>query len=572
MTRGSGAKRAGLLVVSVGVALALAGPLLEVGERLGVLASLAPPPHFRRVLDAAGNAKRDAGARELFAIDPVAAAEHPGPPASDRFALTKEKAAGTFRVLSIGESTTFGAGFGGRASYSRFLEMRLRRRLARDSIEVVNCGKNGYDSHDWPTLADELDGFAPDLLVLYVGHNELKKPNLLGVVDPAKARLRDSKFLRRLLGEPTDDLPVPPSLQVGPSLTAEQRAFALERFERGLRALLDFARERRVPVVLCIPASNVLDQPPRLSIVQPGADASVRLAEAGAAAESFTFGELPNVADPGARATAERALAEVERAIGKDPEPAILHFRRGRLLVALGRVDEARAAFARSLERDGLPERASPDIVERTRALAREYGVLVADVEKRFEREAARGVAGDDLFFDYCHPNLYGHWVVADEILAVVEPSGVVAPASGFDPARETGGTPRERFDACCAELGLTASDFARSMLAQSEAQLNALGTRSDPDPASWKLPGEYLEWASRLDPEIVKDAEFRVVRAVARAGLGDRDGARADLAAADAADAAKVAALAAKVAALPGLVAALRAAGIEVDATGFHR
>ena len=564
------ARRVGLVVFGVAVGFALFLVMLAAGERAGLLRDLSPPPHFKPVVDAQGRAVRDARGRELFAIDPELAAARAGRSDSDRFAVAREKDAGTFRILSIGESTTFGAGYDGRASYSRFLEARLRTRLGRDSVEVVNCGKNGYDSRDWLTLAGELEGFAPDLLVVYAGHNELKKPNLIGVVEPAKARLRRSRLLRRLLGEPRDDVPAPPSIQVGSFLDPDQRAFALSLFDGGLRALLDAARECRVPVVLCIPASNVLDQPPRLSVVRPGADAAARLATVREAGRSFDFGELIEPAADADRDAAERALLAVEQALARD-DAAILHFRRGRILLALGRTEPARAALSRSLELDGLPERAPPDFVGRTRALAREYGVLVADVESRFEREARRGVAGYDLCFDYGHPNLFGHFVIADEILAAIERAGASLPIGPLDPAREQGATLRERFDACCRALDLSESGAARALQSQGAAQLNAIGTRSDPDPGSWAVPEEFLAAALRLDPGRTEDVEFLVLRACTSAGRGDGAAARRDLAAAKRLDAGRVGELARAVAALPGLVAALLAVGVEAQPDGFR-
>src|SRR5262249_40913174 len=150
---------------------------------------------------------------------------------------------------------------------------------------------------------------------------------------------------------------------------------------------------------------------PRCSIVRAGPDAERRLEETAAAGTGADFGELPDLAaadaPPAEREAATQKLDEIRRALATEPDCPLLPFRRGRWLSALGRWDEARGAFARALELDDLPERASPDIVRRTRELARDYGVAVADVESRFAAEGKHAIPGFDLFIDHCHPNLW---------------------------------------------------------------------------------------------------------------------------------------------------------------------
>src|SRR5262249_43542661 len=157
-------------------------------------------------------------------------------------ALTKEKDPGVFRILSLGESTTFGLGYDGIASYSRFLEARLRTRLGRDDVDVVNCGKSGYDSHDWPTLARERPGLAPGLLAIYGGHNELKSPNLGRLRAPLAAWLWQFRLLRPLVrwdDRPPAGATLPEELADAPFLRDDERARAIRRFEAGVRSLLD---------------------------------------------------------------------------------------------------------------------------------------------------------------------------------------------------------------------------------------------------------------------------------------------------------------------------------------------
>jgi lysophospholipase L1-like esterase len=512
----------------------------------------------------------------LFAVVPAAGLRH-GEPGFGRHALTRARQDGAFRILSIGESTTYGAGYdptlipdGPTASFSRFLEERLAAGYGR-AVQVVNCGRNGYDSHDWPTLAEEALEFAPDLLVLYVGHNELKLPNLLGVLDPDLARIARSRLLLRLFGVPERRFDPPPSLVADPVLAPPQRRFALQLFADGVSALLDAARARGVPVVVCLPASNVLDHRPRLSVFGAALDE-----HAGIGAE-WDDGPLPDLAaadaDPARRSAAVAALAAVERSLVAAPDAAILHFRRGRLSLALGDRAAAEAAFHRSQELDGLPERASPDLVARLAACASAAGVLTVDVAARFRDAADRGIPGRDLFYDYCHPRLYGHWLIADLLLRAIVDGGFIAPAAQFRPEREAGGaaaTDRVRFEAWCERLGLHERLAAAAVVAQAKAFANQLGTRPEPPTtAELSILDEYLAAARRMDATVAGDPFVQVLDLLLAAARGDRALSRSRLAAARDADAAALAAIGARLHGLPGWVAVLRGAGLTLHADG---
>jgi hypothetical protein len=565
------ARRRGVLALAGCVLAALVFvPLLDLASRRGWLPDAGPPPHFRPVRGADGRALADAQAHALWSVNPDVAASLAGGD-GDRLATAREKGSGVYRVLSIGESTTFATGYRGRASYSRFLEMRLRARFDRSTLEVVNCGKNGYDSHDWPTLAQELDGFAPDALVLYVGHNEFKRPNLLGVLDPFVGWLQRSPRARRLLGPAPDRAVEPAAVRVGPFLTTEQRARALADFVAGVRALLDVAARRRIPAIVCIPASNVLDHAPRCSVVPAGPGAEALAAEVKATAAKWDAGEarLAGTEAP-ARDAALADLAALDALSKRAPGAALLHWRRGRILHALQRDEEAARAFESSLALDELPERASPDLVAALRALATETGATVADCEARFAREA-RGAPGFDLFFDYCHPKLYGHYLVADELVRAFESLPAPArPGVGSD-AREPLGDFAARYSAYSAALHFTEEDAARQNFGQATLLVNELATNPDAPSENWERPREFLDDVVKQSAAFEGDAEFLVVRAMVRAACGTFEAARADLAAANAADATRVRTLGASIGRLPGAVAAFARAGIAVGPDGFR-
>ena len=88
--------------------------------------------------------------------------------------ITREKPRGTFRIICMGDSCTFGAGIGmNELPYPGILERILNDSPSGLRFEVINAGVPGYNTIDgsyW--LRDELLGFSPDLVVIMYGWND----------------------------------------------------------------------------------------------------------------------------------------------------------------------------------------------------------------------------------------------------------------------------------------------------------------------------------------------------------------------------------------------------------------
>lgn len=89
----------------------------------------------------------------------------------------EEKAPGTFRVLCIGDSTTFGLGVPEPATWVRRVESDLNKTAPQGSrIEFVNAGVPAYNTRDelalYRALADRL---RPDLVLLGFYGNDLER-------------------------------------------------------------------------------------------------------------------------------------------------------------------------------------------------------------------------------------------------------------------------------------------------------------------------------------------------------------------------------------------------------------
>ncbi|MBI1849372.1 MAG: hypothetical protein HYR85_03405 [Planctomycetes bacterium] len=88
--------------------------------------------------------------------------------------VASPKPPGTWRVLVLGDSFTFGKGVADGESFPEVLEVRLRERLAGQPIDVVDAGVNGYGTDQQAALLRRVGrALEPDVVALgfYVGND-----------------------------------------------------------------------------------------------------------------------------------------------------------------------------------------------------------------------------------------------------------------------------------------------------------------------------------------------------------------------------------------------------------------
>jgi len=123
----------------------------------------------------------------------------------EEFETTKPP--GVFRIVALGDSTTFGLGESDDATYSRHLEMLLNAKRAKACpvrYEVINGGVEGYSTrYVLARLRYDVIPIQPDLVFVYVGWNNLfglnpERPETsVNPVDLFNIALRKSLVLRK---------------------------------------------------------------------------------------------------------------------------------------------------------------------------------------------------------------------------------------------------------------------------------------------------------------------------------------------------------------------------------------
>ena len=191
------------------------------------------------------------------------------------------------------------------------------------------------------------------------------------------------------------------------------------------RAVGQLASEAGARVVLCTVPSNIREWVPN----QSRFDDEVSFDDRQVVLRLLTEAEA--ALDQG---EADPALASVEQAVGISPSYAETHFLLGRALEAVGRADEARAAFSRARDLDAQPARASSRLNEILREVATQQGTVLLDLDATFAEESPGGLVGFNLLEDYVHPKPEGHRLIARELWRVIQEQGLTGETREVDP------------------------------------------------------------------------------------------------------------------------------------------
>lgn len=90
---------------------------------------------------------------------------------SEEFAAKKPQ--GSYRIVTLGDSCTFGDGVSNRQTYAAVTQELLRKDFPGRKIEVINAGVPGYTSYQVLKLFEtKVRGLSPDAITVYVGIND----------------------------------------------------------------------------------------------------------------------------------------------------------------------------------------------------------------------------------------------------------------------------------------------------------------------------------------------------------------------------------------------------------------
>ena len=369
----------------------------------------------------------------------------------NRQRFMNRKPANTYRIFTLGGSTTYGRPYNDEVSFSGWLREMLPVADISRHWEVINAGGISYASYRVAVVMEELIDYDPDLFIIYTGHNEflerrtyperIETPRALteaaGLLSRTRIFAAGDQLMRRIQGKPPviedergileSEVDTILAISIGPGAYQrdnEGRRQALAHFRFTLQRMIDLARSAGADVVLVTPASNLKDSPPFKSEPRPGLSVEDQRHAAGIFEEAL---------QTAASKRWEDALNVLDQVIAVDDRYAGAYYHRGRALYELGRYSEAKRAYQRALEEDVCPLRALPEIRRIITEAAAKNDVRVVDYQELTEQQAEHGIPGSEEFLDHVHPTISGHRLLAIELLKALNEMGIASLAASWN-------------------------------------------------------------------------------------------------------------------------------------------
>lgn len=343
----------------------------------------------------------------------------------------KQKPGDTFRIFTLGGSTTYGRPFEDDTSFSGWLRSYVQAAAPERAVEVINCGAISYASYRVARVMEELLDYEPDLFIIYSGNNEfLERRTYQGIIDEprpltalrrgvhrlrlyslgleiGRRRARQAQQRYELAGEVDEILNRSTGLDVyHRDDTLKDQVLAHYRFNLG--RMVELAQSAGAQVILATVPVNEKDFAPFKSEERSGLEAHER--------RRFRtlLEEAIRALDEGRPGDTDSVLAQ---ALDIDPRFAQAHYLRGRALLALGSYAAAGESFRTAIQEDVCPLRAMPAANAIVAEVARSFDVPVVDLVDVFRRRqqavSGHSILGREFFLDHVHPTVQANGVVA---------------------------------------------------------------------------------------------------------------------------------------------------------------
>ncbi|VAW84278.1 hypothetical protein MNBD_GAMMA18-1580 [hydrothermal vent metagenome] len=311
------------------------------------------------------------------------------PPAPRNDYFLKQKPDSTLRIFLLGGSTAVGWPYGENMMPSRLLAAKLNAAFPEQPIEVINVAFSAINTYTLLDFVDEILAQSPDMVLIYSGHNEFY--GALGIGSSKSVgqnRWLINRYLRlqqsstfRLLNNLLNSITGAESSEEKPTSatkTLMQRMVqeadipyggtiyqaGVAQFRGNLQDLVEQFSAAGVEVVLSELVSNLRNQPPFVS----------------------HDGE----------ASAANVYASAQQ------------------LAQQGHYVEARDAYRRAKDLDGLRFRAPEQFNQVIHQVAAHYGVAVVPMQRYFEQASPQQIIGSTLMIEHLHPNSDGYFLFSE--------------------------------------------------------------------------------------------------------------------------------------------------------------
>ena len=351
----------------------------------------------------------------------------------------------TRRVFCLGGSTVQGRPYSIETSFTSWLELSLQAADPQTNWEVVNCGGISYAGYRLVPIMREILEYAPDLFIIYTGHNEFledrtyrrikKTPSVLKKVHRIMLNLQTYRLISTLRPQSFSKSVLPVEVQA--KLDYEQglesyrrddvwRDAIIEHFRFNIECMARMSLAADVPIILVNPVSNIKDCPPFKSEFS----------------QALPQREVKNVVELWKRAStldwADVAdkVNLLEQALAIEPRHAGLLYSAGKCYERMGRWAKAKERLMAAKEQDVCPLRILRPMREAIRQVAGRYKLPLVDAEMIIEEHSDNAIAGNMWLLDHVHPTISGHQLIATALHDEMAGLKLVKSADDFEVQR----------------------------------------------------------------------------------------------------------------------------------------
>lgn len=327
------------------------------------------------------------------------------------------------RLYFYGASTT--AGFPvPKVSYVNQLSYQLHHLFEGKNVDVKNLGWSGFTSTmDRYSIASTF-WHNPDAMIVYVSHNEFVYSDIdVLSLHLIISKLKDS-FLFRLLLATSRGTNKPDSIEDNEEPIKRRRIpyrlikpyywAKIAILKKNYRAIAQIAKSNNIPLIFITATSNIGQwSPPEKPV-------------------TYFVPSKKNQADlkKVRSLLRENHLDEAEKItkyyLEKNSKDASFLFIQGQIEEMHRNWDQARNNFEEAKEQDLLQWRANKEINDFVRSLDDGETIRVLDAEEIFKKHSPNEITGNSLFLDNVHPNIEGHYLLANSIFDLLKKDRIV--------------------------------------------------------------------------------------------------------------------------------------------------
>ncbi|MDD5581962.1 MAG: tetratricopeptide repeat protein [Candidatus Marinimicrobia bacterium] len=321
----------------------------------------------------------------------------------------KVKPEKTYRVFVLGASTSAGYPWEYNFSFSNILKEHLFYYKPNFSIEMVNLSMPALNSYAVVDIFSQIMEYEPDLVIVYMGHNEFYgsmgagggghsvflKRTILFFRDFRLYQLLENFWQSVLQKNKTQNSSIlMHRLAYEHVVTPDSkiRDAVYRQYQKNLNALCRKATQNDIELLLMRPVSNIVDYPPfkSFSNLQNKPLKS-------------SFKNIESLMNQGNCLEAQSLL---EKIVENDPNNAFAHYLLGKCFLEQNNIKDAIYYLIRARDLDGYPFRMTSPLDTLLHETAEKWSVPLFDTEKVLELNAPHLYS--QVFCDHLHFSIEG--------------------------------------------------------------------------------------------------------------------------------------------------------------------